>query len=256
MRARVFRSTLRKKSPARVTISPLLSVPQHHHKSHNTFISAYNASHTEHKYKNTSGKKKVIMDEPTLMCALLLLRSHPHSSNEPTLMCALLLRSHPHSSNETTLMCALLLLRSHPHSSNETTLMCALLLLRSHPHNSNETTLMCALLLLRSHPHSSNETTLMCALLTRYTYGTWHAMLTPSSKHADFHKPLLQSLGVHNSYTEYLSQYLTNLMHKICFTISFISYLYMFRNTCAHHQEVKIALHSLLYHHTYSVMQF
>ena len=200
MRARVFRSTLRKKSPARVTISPLLSVPQHHHKSHNTFISAYNASHTEHKYKNTSGKKKVIMDEPTLMCALLLLRSHPH--------------------------------------------------------NSNETTLMCALLLLRSHPHSSNETTLMCALLTRYTYGTWHAMLTPSSKHADFHKPLLQSLGVHNSYTEYLSQYLTNLMHKICFTISFISYLYMFRNTCAHHQEVKIALHSLLYHHTYSVMQF
>ena len=27
----------------------------------------------------------------------------------------------------------------------------------------------------------------------------------------------------------YLSQYLTNLMHKICFTISFISRLYMFR---------------------------
>jgi len=27
----------------------------------------------------------------------------------------------------------------------------------------------------------------------------------------------------------FLSQYLTNLMHKICFTISFISYLYMFR---------------------------
>jgi len=27
----------------------------------------------------------------------------------------------------------------------------------------------------------------------------------------------------------YLSQYLTNLIHKICFTISFISYLYMFR---------------------------
>ena len=26
-----------------------------------------------------------------------------------------------------------------------------------------------------------------------------------------------------------LSQCLTNLMHKICFTISFISYLYMFR---------------------------
>ena len=27
----------------------------------------------------------------------------------------------------------------------------------------------------------------------------------------------------------YLSQYLTNLMHKICFTISFISCIYMFR---------------------------
>ena len=27
----------------------------------------------------------------------------------------------------------------------------------------------------------------------------------------------------------FLSQYLTNLMHKICFTISFISCLYMFR---------------------------
>ena len=27
----------------------------------------------------------------------------------------------------------------------------------------------------------------------------------------------------------YLSQYLTNLIHKICFTISFISCLYMFR---------------------------
>ena len=28
---------------------------------------------------------------------------------------------------------------------------------------------------------------------------------------------------------KYLSRYLTNLMHKICFTISFISCLYMFR---------------------------
>jgi len=27
----------------------------------------------------------------------------------------------------------------------------------------------------------------------------------------------------------YLSQYLTNLMHKVCFTVSFISCLYMFR---------------------------
>jgi len=33
---------------------------------------------------------------------------------------------------------------------------------------------------------------------------------------------------VHNMFIP-LSQYLTNLMHKICFTISFISCLYMFR---------------------------
>ena len=30
-------------------------------------------------------------------------------------------------------------------------------------------------------------------------------------------------------YIVYSPQYLTNLMHKICFTISFISCLYMFR---------------------------
>ena len=50
----------------------------------------------------------------------------------------------------------------------------------------------------------------------------------------------------------YLSRYLTNLMHKIRgFTISFISCLFNVLSTCAHHQEVKIALHSLWYHHTY-----
>ena len=32
------------------------------------------------------------------------------------------------------------------------------------------------------------------------------------------------------SLLQYLSQYLTNLMHKICFTISFISCLYIFRS--------------------------
>jgi len=106
----------------------------------------------------------------------------------------------------------------------------------------------------------------------------------------------------------YLSWYLTKLMHKICFTISFISRLYMFRarvliirrsklhytasgiitqavhlsifilvfnqldaqnlfcnkfyftplhvsSTCAHHQ-VKIALHSLWYHHTGRASQY
>ena len=34
---------------------------------------------------------------------------------------------------------------------------------------------------------------------------------------------------------------------NFCFTISFISCLYMFRAPCAHHQEVKIELHSLWY---------
>jgi len=60
-----------------------------------------------------------------------------------------------------------------------------------------------------------------------------------------------------------LSQCLTNLMHKICFTISFYFMPLHVSSTCAHHQEVKIALLSLWYHHTYRcddtrgcVMQF
>ena len=44
-----------------------------------------------------------------------------------------------------------------------------------------------------------------------------------------------------------LSQYLTNLMHKTCFTISFFMPLHV-SSTCAHHQEVKIALYTLWYH--------
>jgi len=40
-------------------------------------------------------------------------------------------------------------------------------------------------------------------------------------------------------------------MHKILFYNKIISRLYMFRAQCAHYQEVKIALHSLWYHHTY-----
>jgi len=39
---------------------------------------------------------------------------------------------------------------------------------------------------------------------------------------------------------------------KFLFYNKFISCLYMFR-ACAHHQEVKIALHSLWYHHTYTI---
>ena len=38
---------------------------------------------------------------------------------------------------------------------------------------------------------------------------------------------------------------------KFLFHSKFISCLYMFRAPCAHHLEVKIALHSVWYHHTY-----
>ena len=41
-------------------------------------------------------------------------------------------------------------------------------------------------------------------------------------------------------------------LRENCFTISFISCLYMFRAPCAHHQEVKIVLYSIWYHHTVS----
>jgi len=39
-------------------------------------------------------------------------------------------------------------------------------------------------------------------------------------------------------------------MHKILFYNKFIIRLYMFRVLCAHHQEVKIVLCSIWYHHT------
>jgi len=39
-------------------------------------------------------------------------------------------------------------------------------------------------------------------------------------------------------------------MHKIFFYNKFIIHLYVFRALCAHHQEVKILLHSIWYHHT------
>jgi len=56
----------------------------------------------------------------------------------------------------------------------------------------------------------------------------------------------------------HLTQYFNQLdAKKFCFMPLHVS------STCAHHQEVKIALHSLLYHHTYrcedtrgGVMQF
>jgi len=40
-------------------------------------------------------------------------------------------------------------------------------------------------------------------------------------------------------------------MHKILFYKKFIICLYMFRPLCAHHQEAKIVLYSIWYHHTY-----
>jgi len=49
----------------------------------------------------------------------------------------------------------------------------------------------------------------------------------------------------------FLSQYVTNLMHKICFTVSFYFMPLHVSSICAHHHEVKSALHSLWYHHTY-----
>jgi len=38
-------------------------------------------------------------------------------------------------------------------------------------------------------------------------------------------------------------------MHKIVFYNKFIIRLHMFRDLCAHHQEVRIVLYSIWYHH-------
>jgi len=40
-------------------------------------------------------------------------------------------------------------------------------------------------------------------------------------------------------------------MYKILFYNKYITRLYMFRALCAYHQEVKIVLYNLWYHHTY-----
>jgi len=39
-------------------------------------------------------------------------------------------------------------------------------------------------------------------------------------------------------------------MHTILFYNKFIIFLYMFQALCAHHQEVKIVLYNIWYHHT------
>jgi hypothetical protein len=54
-------------------------------------------------------------------------------------------------------------------------------------------------------------------------------------------QPIYGSLGVKR---------LTNLMHKILFCNKFIKCPYMFRALCAYHQEVKIVLYRIWYHHT------
>jgi len=42
---------------------------------------------------------------------------------------------------------------------------------------------------------------------------------------------------------------INNFMHKFLYYNKFILCLYMFRAPCAHHQEVKIVLYSIWYHH-------
>ena len=49
----------------------------------------------------------------------------------------------------------------------------------------------------------------------------------------------------------YLSQYLTNLMHKNLFYSKFYFMRLHVSSTCAHHQEAKIALQSFWYRQTY-----
>jgi len=83
--------------------------------------------------------------------------------------------------------------------------------------------------------------------------------LVSSSHHEARHYEFLSSpsssssSSAPNSRTSsvYLSQKLTNFMHKFLFYNKFISCLFMFQAPCAHHQEVKILLYSLWYHHTY-----
>ena len=46
---------------------------------------------------------------------------------------------------------------------------------------------------------------------------------------------------------------MTNLMQKFLFYNKFIIFIYMFRALCAHHQEVKIVLYSIWYHHSLGI---
>jgi len=92
----------------------------------------------------------------------------------------------------------------------------------------------CWIWLLHRNPHSNLNTLIYVQFADLSSFAP---VDTNVSK-----KPLFCNIHIH------LSQYLTNLMHKICFTISFISYLYMIRT------HVLIIRRSKLHYTTSSVL--
>ena len=73
-------------------------------------------------------------------------------------------------------------------------------------------------------------------------------------KNLVIYSPVFAAAPLFEFWTDFmhLSQYFTNFMHKICFTISFFFSMPLHvSSTCAHHQEVKIPLHYLWFHQTY-----
>ena len=86
---------------------------------------------------------------------------------------------------------------------------------------------------------SSKDLYLRLALIWRWMYSNGRKIMMWENRYTR-KKILSQCLLVNHksrifwrfadrASTVYLSHYLTNLMHKICFTVSFISCLYMFR---------------------------
>ena len=101
-------------------------------------------------------------------------------------------------------------------------------------------------------------------------YSKFHFMPLRVSSTFAHHQELkisLQSLWYHHPYRWPSCEFFISVINQldaqnICFTISLFRASTCF-DTCAHHQEFKIALHSLWYHHTYRwndtrgcVMQF
>jgi hypothetical protein len=62
-----------------------------------------------------------------------------------------------------------------------------------------------------------------CLIIFYYNIKHFHIKMTHSSSYTEYVSALTPSL----------SQYLINLVHKICFTISSISCLYMFEHMCS-----------------------